>query len=397
MCHQFNLETLFPVNRFNAPVFDFVKQIDQVYRGLGIPTLYGTLSILANKSVFFIGDRGTGKTRIIKLIPSIEGTETSKWDTFTLQELNYYCKELSGNQNLLTDNHLVFKVEDFSTLSDYHREIFLTVCSKISSDGNYKHITKQTPCLDIRNCKLNMLIAIQPNLYTLLCDRYTQWESMSYDRFTKFVVLNPLRSDTLTVPLVTTLPKKNMHNAILDESQVDLNALVEMFKGHVSEGRATIYARDYAVAIATFLGSEKVSQEHVDLFHKFFYPYLDSFTKLQSGVDLDSPVRISAGSLKLLEKIARYKEPVEKNKLAYDLHVRSIERAAKELLESELIEKPSPHAGKYQLSEQLRKHFIWYENLLPWIPDFPVRCRFAPFSQTISIKKSMEVVKCHKD
>ena len=131
ICQQFNLKALFPVNRLNAPVFDFVKQIDRVYRGLGIPALYGTLSILANKSVFFIGDRGTGKTRIIRLIPPIDRTETSKWDTFTLQELSNYCQQLSGNEKYLADKHLVFKVEEFSTLSDYHREIFLTVCSKI--------------------------------------------------------------------------------------------------------------------------------------------------------------------------------------------------------------------------------------------------------------------------
>jgi len=91
---------------------------------------------------------------------------------------------------------------------------------------------------------------------------------------------------------------------------------------------------------------------------------LDSFAKLQSGKDLDSPVRISAGSLKLLGKIARHKGYIEKQRLADDLHVRSIERAAKELLEAKLIEKPTSHAGKYQLSESLRQHFSWYEGLL---------------------------------
>jgi len=40
---------------------------------------------------------------------------------------------------------------------------------------------------------------------------------------------------------------------------------------------------------------------------------------------------------------------------------RSIERAAEKLLEVGLIEKPSTHGGKYQLSEQLRQHFNWYE------------------------------------
>ena len=83
------------------------------------------------------------------------------------------------------------------------------------------------------------------------------------------------------------------------------------------------------------VGSETVSQEHVDLFHKLFNPYLDSFAVLQSADDLDDSVRISTGSLKLLGQISRYKGCVEKQKLTNGLHVRSIERAAKELLEEE--------------------------------------------------------------
>jgi len=57
---------------------------------------------------------------------------------------------------------------------------------------------------------------------------------------------------------------------------------------------------------------------------------------------------------------------VTKQKLAEDLHVeeRSIERPAKELLEDNLIEKPSPHAGRYRLSETLRQFFKWYSGLL---------------------------------
>jgi len=346
--------------------FDFINQIDWVYRGLGIPTLYGVLSILANKSVFFIGERGTGKTRTINLIPPIGGTEISKWDTFTLEELNRYCCKLAGELDYIENKHMVFKVEDFSTLSDYHREIFLTVCSKVSSDGNYVHSTKQLPCLDIRNCKLTLLIAIQPRLYSLLCDRYTQWESMSSGRFTKFLLLNPLRSETVNVPLVPTLPRKITHKVTLHENEVNLDALRAMFREHTSTGRATLYARDYATAMARFVGAETVEQQHVDLFHKLFFPYLNSFAVLQGAEDLDSPVRVSSGRMKLLGEIGKYSDYVGNQKLARDLHVteRSIQRVAKQLLEVGLIEKPSPHAGIIRLSEPLRQHFKWYSGFL---------------------------------
>jgi len=362
-----SLFRLFPVGRRPMEVFDFVKQIDVEYTGLGIPTLYGTLSILANKSVFFIGGRGTGKTRIIDLIPKIDGTEVQNWDTFTLGELNDYCYDLIDSEDYIANKHLVFKVQEFSTLSDYHREIFLTVCSKITTEGRYRHVTRHTKYLDIRNCKLTLLIAIQPRLYSLLCNKYTQWESMSSDRFTKFLLLNPLRSGTVNVPFIPTLPRKISQNPTLHEKELDLNKLVELFKGHVSEGRAELYAKDYAVSLASFMGAEKVEQEHIDTFYQVFHPYLESFSVLQRAEDLDSPVTVRSGDMKLLSEIGKYNGTVEKQKLASDLYVteRSIEKGAKHLLEVGLIERPEP--AKYYLSENLRKFFEWYKNKI----DFP--------------------------
>jgi len=350
-------------------VFDFINQIDRVYRGLGIPTLYGVLSILANKSVFFIGERGTGKTRTIKLTPQIDGTYLSKWDTFTYQELSNYCRSLidpSATTKIVENKHLVFKIEEFATFSDYHRELFLTVGSRIISDGRFVHAISHSPFLNIQNCKLTMLIAIQPLLYNRLCLNYTAWGALSYDRFTKFIVLNPLRQKTVDVPLVPTLPRKINHQVTLREDEVNLDKLVTMFKRHTSEGRATLYARDYATAMAKFMGAETVQQYHIDLFYDLFHPYLYSFADLQKAEDLNSPLRVSTGSLKLLGEIGKSTDYVTKRKLAEDLHVeeRSIERPAKELLEDNLIEKPSPHAGRYRLSPPLRQFFNWYNGLL---------------------------------
>jgi len=92
--------------------FDFKNQIDQMYRGLGIPTLYAVLSILANKSVLYIAVTGSGKTRVINLTPKIMGTKVKKMDTFTLSDLDGY---------VIQNEHLVIKVEDFSSTGKYHR------------------------------------------------------------------------------------------------------------------------------------------------------------------------------------------------------------------------------------------------------------------------------------
>jgi len=104
------------------------------------------------------------------------------------------------------------KVEEFATFKKYHKELFLTVGSKVVTEGTFVHVTNHSPFLNIQNCKLTILVAIQPLLYNQLCRHYTEWEALSSDRFTKFVMLNPLREGTLDAPLVPTLPRARARN-----------------------------------------------------------------------------------------------------------------------------------------------------------------------------------------
>jgi hypothetical protein len=330
-----------------------------MYRGLGIPTLYGVLSILANKSVLYVAGSGTGKTRVINLTPTIVGTKEKKMDTFTLSDLDGY---------VIKNKHLVIKVEDFSSTSKYHRETFLKVFCKIISDGNFNHHTKgpNGMNIDIQNCNLTVLVAIQPRLYSDLCSKLDEWPTMVSDRFSKFILINPIKKDTKDIVYVPTLPRKISNNARFSSEEVDLSKVVSMYRRQLSETRAFLSARDYVKALAKFLGADTVQQCHADLFYSLFHPYLDSFSELQRAEDLDSPVQVSAGNVRLLTEIGKTADYVEKKKLAHDLHVeeRSIERPAKELLKIGLIEKPSPKAGRYRLSEQLRKFFNWYSGLV---------------------------------
>jgi len=339
-------------------VFDFTNQIDQPYRGLGIPVLYGTLSKLANKSVFFIAGKGCGKTRVINLTPEIEGTEEKKMDTFTLSALDGYQIE---------NEHLVLKVEDFSSTGEYHRRVFLRTFGKVISDGNFYHHTKGPNGLhiDIKNCKLTVLAAIQPLLYSNLCHKFGEWENMASDRFSKFMLLNPLRSETKDFPFVATLPRKISKNVRFCQNDLDLSKILSLYKWQLSEGRAFLYARDYVKALARFLGAEAVQQEHVDLFYQLFHPYLESFNVLQEAKDLDSPISVSAGKMKLLTEIAAHNDVKSTKELAKNLFVteRHIQRCAQELIDIGLIEKP--RIAEYWLFENLRNFFEWYGGHIP--------------------------------
>lgn len=349
-------------NTQNTAIHDFVAQVETIYKGLGLPVLYGTLSILANKSVLFISGRGSGKTRIIKSIPEIDEVYTKNWDSFTYGELSNHCETLEDNDLLGVNNkHLVFKVEEFSTLSEYHRQIFLSVCSKIVSDGNYSHITEMSLHLNFENCKLTMLIAIQPKMYSLLCYRYPQWECMSYDRFTKFLLLNPLREgSTIEIPFVPTLPRKKPLCALLPDN-VDLSKLVDLFKGHVSEGRALLYAKDYSTAMARMAEKTEVQQEDVDLFYKLFSPYLGSFSQLQHRDELGETIAIASGDIELLTEISKHLDGITKEQLSRALFVttRQIERSDDLLLDKGLIRRVE---DKYFLSTELEQFFNWYKD-----------------------------------
>jgi hypothetical protein len=339
-------------------IMEFLEQIEPHYRGLGLPVLYGALSVMANKSVFYVGGRGQGKTRTVNLIPEVPDTFVSNWDSFTLQGLSMQIGQIENA-------HLVFKVEEFGTLSKYHRRIFLDVIPKIVSDGRYLHITKNLD-IDINNCLLDLLIAIQPLLYSELCRTETRWESMAMDRFSKFLLLNPLRDSTSDVPLLVKLPFVKGKPVV---QNVNLEKIERLYAEQVSKGRRSTYVRDYLSALALVLGDSKVTQKHVNLFCDLFSVYLEAFNQLQFSKDLESSIEIQAGQMKLLLEVASYNNGVTKKVLAETFKVteRNIEKYANGLLERGLIIKDFAQGRgkqtKYHLANRFQRFFKDYACL----------------------------------
>jgi predicted transcriptional regulator len=341
-------------------ITDFLEQIELHYRGLGVPVLYGTLSILANKSVFFIAGRGQGKTRTVNSIPEIPNTSVSNWDSFTLQGLAMQIGQVK-------DTHLIWKVEEFGTLSKYHRRIFLDIVPKIITDGRYIHVTKSI-WIEIENCQLDLLIAIQPLLYSELCRTETRWESMAMDRFGKFLLLNPLRETTSDAPMTIRIPSSFPKEKPVIKN-VNLGKVERLYSEQVSRGRKYVYARDYLSALASFLGEKRVTHKHVNLFYDLFSAYLEAFNQLQFSKDLESSIEIQAGQMKLLLEVSSYNSGVTKKALAETFKVseRNIEKYAAGLLEHGLISKDAANGrGKqteYHLAAKFQQFFKDYSHL----------------------------------
>jgi hypothetical protein len=116
---------------------------------------------------------------------------------------------------------------------------------------------------------------------------------------------------------------------------VNIGKLEALFRGHVSEGRARLYARDYARAIARFQEKNEVTEQDVEIFYKLFSPYLEPFSSLQQREDLESRVHVSSGHVEVLTEIGKTLEGISKQDLSRNLMVTAdhIVRCARFLLE----------------------------------------------------------------
>ena len=291
---------------------EFTDKVDKVYRGLGRPVLFNFLATVANKSVFNIADRGMGKTRIGEIIPELPSPEviTKVWDSFTYDELNDFCRENYDNEaDALIGRKLNFIVPELSMFSEHQRNMFLTVIAKIISDRSFSHKTSWFKWLKIEDCFLTCIVAVQPILYQNLCLQYEQWESMSYDRFVKFPVLNPLRRKTIDQDFQMSVPKmtafKDVTFSEKNLAPIRLKMLDDLFARQISRGRSFLYARDFVKAYSAVKQKAFVSTEDLKEFYYLFYPYLTSFNMLQEST-YNMKIQVSAGELKLLTKIASY-------------------------------------------------------------------------------------------
>lgn len=306
-----------------SKVLTFVRRIDKTHKGLGLPILFSHISVLAQKSVFFIADVGVGKGTIINATQKIrDKADMQKWDTVTLRLL---AKRIGVCRNAI----LLWKIEEWSTLSQYHREQFLTVISKVITDRNYFHDLSLSPkhplVIDIKDSDLTTLLAIQPLKYMKMVTENENWESLSRDRFVKFALLNPLRDDTVRELPKTVLPK--IDHEYKTRIKTDLSIMLHCFKGQASIGRVKLYAEDYLKAYCQFLGDKTAFRKHELQFGKLFFSYLRLYDDMIYPTDIAKPLKLNIGALRLLQAVAQFGNEVTQKDILNYFHFQDMSKS----------------------------------------------------------------------
>lgn len=230
--------------------------------------------------------------------------------------MTYY--ELVEKIGTQINKSLLWTVEEWSMLSDYHRELLMAIASKVQTDRRFERMVKSgmyTQQILIENCDLMLLIAIQPFKFKKLMKESDNWNSLASDRFIKLMIVNPLQQDTkkfpphFDLPFLTTPPDNLKPNKVL----------VEMFEDHLTMGRAQLAAIKYAEAWCKLNNQETFSDNDANAFRMLYYPYLELFPLMIKVTDPDQEDSFYTGPFRILEYFMR--------RFGHEVTVHQLERA----------------------------------------------------------------------
>jgi len=115
-------------------------------------------------------------TEEMKKVPDLV---INNWNSVT-----YY--ELVQKISLLVGKRLLWTVEEWSMLTDYHRELLMAVASKVQTDRKFERMVSaqgMPVTISIQDCDLVLLIAIQPFKFRKLMRESENWNSLANDRY----------------------------------------------------------------------------------------------------------------------------------------------------------------------------------------------------------------------
>lgn len=351
-----------------------IRQIDSSHKGLGIYLVLNQLCLNAQKSVFNIAPSGSGKKILINSVKSPNGTNADlKWDTITATAL------VNRLQNLAPFSKMIWRIEEFGTLTDNHRKALLSIGSKIITDHSYYRDmgTPSKPIiLDIQKCDLTITLGIQPTALTDMINREPFWQSLGNDRFLKLIVINPLREkEDENMPKFDPISLR-CDNFDIPEKPPELS---KVFKNQVSDGRLNKWCRDLLRSFLTYEGFSEYSIKNENMFIELFGEIISLFRRLSFTESLDQPLKVSGGSIMLMNEIAKHnnnggisEKELADNFRVYRTHIDkkveddhrfdTIRYHAKVLLSNDLVRKSEQ--DKYYLSSGLTTFFNWYEGLI---------------------------------
>ena len=327
------------------------------------------LSVLANHSVFNIGSPGRGKTHmifsIIENCKALPNTAIENWNSVTYYELVEKIGQ-KFNQTLL------WTVEEWSMLSDYHRELLMAIASKIQTDRNFSRLVSKgsySLLINIKDCDLVLLVAIQPFKFRKLMKESDNWNSLASDRFLKFPFVNPLQKDTKKYPPKFVLPSQLNHNF---KNEIPNKILVSLFEPHLTSARAELCALKYQDAWCKLNFHETFTETDALAFRTLYQIYLDLFPLMIYSTDPDREEQFHTGPFRIFEyfmnhfnqtvtvhEIERAFHMIQSEQDMQQLSERTIYRHLRTLEHHGIIQKNSPN---YSLSNHYVNYFENYKE-----------------------------------
>ena len=354
-----------------------IKQVDTTHRGLGIYLILVQLCVNADRSIIVIAPSGSGKKVLVngfKTPSTINQEQDIKWDSVT-------ATQLVNRIGFLHDAKMLWRIEEFGTLTDFHRKTLMTIGSKIITDKSYYRdmgSPSKPIVIDIKNCELVMVIGIQPTTLADMIHKEVMWEALGKDRFMKVVILNPLREKE-----IDTFPDFTPEVLETTKFKVPEKPLIsKIFRHQVSDGRMNRWCRDLISSFMTYEGYSEYQEKYELQFMELFGEIISLFSKLSYTETLDQPIKVNGGSMMLLNEIAKhnynggitqhtladtfriYRPRIDASEVEDTTRLDTIRYHARVLLSNDLIRKSNVEPITYHLSDGLTKFFNWYQGIL---------------------------------
>lgn len=339
-----------------------IREIESTHRGLGVPLSFNLLSVLAKHSVFNIASPGKGKTHIIFSIingcAELSDTIINNWNAMTYYELVEKLPSVSNKT-------LLWTVEEWSMLTEHHRELLMAIGSKIQTDRRFERLVAvrgfAVP-IKIENCDLVMLIAIQPFKFKKLMRESDNWNALASDRFIKFPFINPLQQDIKRYPPKFTLPE--MSNPVISKPN---NMLVKLFESHLTTARAQLAVMKFQEAWCKLNNKLIFTTTDALAFKALYGIYLDLYPLMISAYDPDREESFHTGPFRILEYFMNhFGEEIDVHQLEYGFHMSNTDESARtiyrhlNILEHHnIIKSNSP---TYSLSDKYQNYFDNYRS-----------------------------------
>lgn len=354
-----------------------IRQIESSHRGLGIPLHFANLCSLADISCFYIGEMGSGKGTLIKSIKAYDVDYDMNLYTINIVTL---FKKFYNEGHGIVDKKILWRVDEWSTLKEVHRDMFMSLGAELITDHRYSHVSGasvyQSLELKMENIILVAFVGIQPIKFAHMTTGEQvgeTWNALTSDRFLKFALINPLRTKTnRATPEYTFSPRLPRKELVTVNSELGIMKMA--LKDQVSEDRLPLFCESLIKAYCKYEGYETVTPKAEIEFKKLFGFYLSLYGMFTYTLDINEGNKFSCGAFRLLNAISRHEGKSFPDLIEYfkiynksgkeENYIKEMKMELKILERYDLAHPYSESEPRMYTSQRVDDYFQWYRNVM---------------------------------